>query len=591
MELRPNASGAGWTPFVTGKRTRRSVTGLRSVLFGIGLTSHLHRALICAVFALAVCASPGRADTGTDVPGPTGVFAKVDIETAIKAVTKTYKENNHGHEPTTAELHTLLQQLYGDLLANQAVSGLVAGTNWDHIQLSDPSGPSGVACDPYGYTPSGCDWSYLDDVFEVARLADVPLHIQITPGFDSPQWLLSKIPSCDGLFDPKKAPSVAADCGKVTFTYFPEISHTDANEDGHYVLPLPWNPVYQHAWWSFLKLFAQRYNPGLGSSADSPLAAVSIAGPVSVSPEIIFPTSANNSTLPSGMDVDDAWTILIQHSVPPNVTEPHNYAQTDEVFVRWWKHAIDQYEWIFTGLTLVLTPDASNDLPEFTNNRWQKSPFTSPVYPVDCSKSKTPRSCEAKAEIISYFIAATGPNRKATLVGGLTAASDTAFGDIGMPGVRLVTSLSPPFGPPAIFGGAEVDHPISGSEQLRQETGCPTDKAPDKKQCKGLTQEEAEADVLYDFFYGTPAAAHFLQAPQFAGSGGVGNEQGTVEFLWVPYLDILYATANKCLDEKKILRGDTSVQDQLDSASYYLQMMAYQPEPQLPPACVISSGP
>jgi hypothetical protein len=588
MELRPNASGAGWALFATGKRTRRSVTGSRSVLFGHRLASHLHRALICAVSALAACASPGRTDSRTDVPGPSGVFAKVDIEAAIKAVTKTYMENNHGHKPTTAEVHILLQQLYGNLLTNQAVSGLVVGMNWDGVQLSDPSGE---ACDPYGNTPSGCDWSFLDDAFMVARFADVPLHIQITPGFDSPQWLLSKIPSCDGLFDPKKAPSVAADCGKVTFTYFPEISHTDPGEDGHYVLPLPWNPVYQHAWWSFLKLFAQRYNPSLGSSGDSPLAAVSIAGPVSVSPEIIFPTSANNSTLPSGMDVDDAWTILIQHSVPPNVTEPRNYAQTDEVFVRRWKDAIDQYESIFTGLTLVLTPDASNDLPEFPSNPWQKSPFTSPVYPIDCTTTKTPRSCEAKAEIISYFITATGPNRKATLVGGLTASSDTAFGDIGMPGVRLVTSLSPPFGPPAIFGGAEVDHPISGSEQLRQETGCPNDKAPDKKRCKGLTQEEAEADVLYDFFYGTPDAAHFPQAPQFAGSGGVGNEQGTVEFLWVPYLDILYATANECLDEKKILRGDTSVQDQLGRALYYLSVMAGLPVPELPRACVISSGP
>jgi hypothetical protein len=289
--------------------------------------------------------------------------------------------------------------------------------------------------------------------------------------------------------------------------------------------------------------------------------------------------------------VDEAWTILIQHSVPPKVTEPPNYAQTDEVFIGQWKAAIDQFESIFTGVTLVLTPDASEDLPEFKNNPWQTSPFTSPVYPVDCTTTATPRSCEAKAEIISYFITAAGPNGKATLVGGLTAASDTAFGDIGMPGVRLVTSLSPPFAPQAIFGGAEVDHPISGKEKLEQETGCPTDKAPHAKTCHGLTQEEAEANVLYDFFYGTPDAAQFPQSRQFAGSGGVGNEQGTVEFLWVPYLDILYATANKCLDEKKILRGDTSVQDQLDRALYYLLVMADQPEARLPPACVISSGP
>jgi hypothetical protein len=525
-----------------------------------------------------------RAGNATDASGSAGVFAKVDIEAAIKRVRRDYANTHGGHFPNIAELHALLSQLYGKLLNNHAVSGLVAGMNWGDIQLSDPSGE---ACNPYGYTPSGCDWSYLDDVFMVARLAGVPLHIQITPGFDSPGWLLKQIPSCDGLFDPTTAASVVADCGKVTFTNFPEKSHTDPDDNGKYVLPLPWNGVYQQAWWSFLKLFAQRYNPGLGPGADAPLAAVSIAGPVSVSPEIIFPTSNNKSTLPSGMDVDDAWTILIQHSVPPNVAEPPKYAKTDEVFIEQWKAAIDQYESIFTGVTLVLTPDASDDLPEFKSNPWQASPFTSPVYPVDCTATATPRSCEAKAEIISYFITATGPNGKATLVGGLTASSDTAFGNIGMPGVRLVTSLSPPFGPPAIFGGAEVDHPISGSEKLRQETGCPTDKPPNATTCTGLTQEEAEANVLYEFFYGTPAAAHF---PRFTGPGGVGNEQGTVQFLWVPYLDILYATANKCLDLQKTERGDTSVQVQLERALYYLLPMAGQPEPDLSPPCLAISG-
>jgi hypothetical protein len=287
------------------------------------------------------------------------------------------------------------------------------------------------------------------------------------------------------------------------------------------------------------------------------------------------------------MDVDDAWTILIQHSVPLNVTEPPKYAQTDEVFIEQWKQAIDQYESIFTDVTLVLTPDAGDDLPEFKKNHWQGSPFTSPVYPVDCSTAKYPRSCEAKAEIISYFIAATGPNGKATLVGGLTATSDTFVGDIGMSGVKLITSLSPGNGSPAIFGGAEVDHPISGKEVLRQETGCSTDAQPHGLPCPGLDPEEAEANVLYDFFYGTPAAAFF---PQFNPTTIGGNAHGTVQFLWVPYLDILYATANKCLDKGKLARGDTSVQDQLDRARYYLWLMAGQPETELGPACVIFSG-
>ena len=30
-------------------------------------------------------------------------------------------------------------------------------------------------------------------------------------------------------------------------------------------------------------------------------------------------------------------------------------------------------------------------------------------------------SCEAKTEILSYFVAVTGPNEKATRVGGMTA--------------------------------------------------------------------------------------------------------------------------------------------------------------------------
>jgi len=322
--------------------------------------------------------------------------------------------------------------------------------------------------------------------------------------------------------------------------------------------------------------------------AVSPLAAVSIAGPVSVSPEIIFPTSANKSTLPSGMDVDEAWSVLIQHSVPKNVTEPPDYAQTDAIFIQQWKQAIDQYESIFTGLTLVLTPDAGNDLPEFTNNSNPLPPFTSPIYPVDCSAAIYPRSCEAKVEITSYFIAAAGPNGKATLVGGLTASSDISVGDIGMSGVKLLTSLSPRVGPPSIFGGAEVDHPISGKQQQKQMTGCPTDTGPHPKRCPDLTPEQAEANVLYVFFYGTPAAVHF---PQFTVSGDGGNAHGTVQFLWVPYLDILYATANKCLDKRKLALGDTSVQDQLDRALYYLLVMAGHPVPELPAACVPSSRP
>src|SRR5580704_13112796 len=114
MELRPSAGGARWTPAATGRRTRRSAR----------LSSHLCRTLICALLGLAVCAVPARAADNTAAGGSAGVFAKVDIEAAIKRVTADYEATHGGRDPKIAQLHGLLQQLYGTLLHNHAVVGL-----------------------------------------------------------------------------------------------------------------------------------------------------------------------------------------------------------------------------------------------------------------------------------------------------------------------------------------------------------------------------------------------------------------------------------------------------------------------------------
>ena len=84
-------------------------------------------------------------------------------------------------------------------------------------------------------------------------------------------------------------------------------------------------------------------------------------------------------------------------------------------------------------------------------------------------------SCEAKTEILSYFLTVTGSNGKGTQVGGMTASSQSTNGNIGVPGVKVLTSLAPAPAVPFV-GGAEFDHPISESRTM-EETGCPTGTA------------------------------------------------------------------------------------------------------------------
>src|SRR5208282_2723458 len=172
-----------------------------------------------------------------------------------------------------------------------------------------------------------------------------------------------------------------------------------------------------------------------------------------------------------------------------------------------------------TGVTLFLSPDSGSDLPWFKWNATLPKHPDNTLFAQDCSQainSPLPyvdtdyRSCEAKSDILSYFVTVDGPNAKATQVGGMTATSGTCTGDIGLPGVKLLTSLLPP-----LLGGAEFDHAVSGSKTQRQEVGCPPLPSPictvnPVKQAPNchVTPEEAAYYVLANFFYGTPAAAH-----------------------------------------------------------------------------------
>ncbi|MFZ1134107.1 MAG: hypothetical protein WAN69_04125 [Candidatus Korobacteraceae bacterium] len=483
---------------------------------------------------------------------PLGVYAHVSIEDLLNA--------------SPPPSHADLRRLYAQVLADPAIAGLAVGRHWDNIQLSDPACIVTQSCAPG--TVDGYDWSYVDDAFVEATADGKSVQLIITPGFDLPPWLAAKIPPCDGLFTVGIV-IVPPDCGTVQFQHFPEDQRSD-QINGHFVLPLPWNPIYQTAWWDFLGHLSARYN------SNPTFISIAIAEPVGGSTEFVLPTSDNNdgkgngnsSQDPSGTPADNTWAALIAFSFP-NAT--YDYQNSDQVLIDQWKQTIDEYETIFSGVTLFLSPDAGADYPKFAWNTTLPFHLDNTLFAIDCSKAimlklDDYRSCEAKTDVLSYFVTVDGPNAKATQVGGMTASSSTSTGDIGVPGVKVLTSLSPP-----LLGGAEFDHPVSGSTTLRQEVGCPPVLGPN---CM-LSPEEAAYYVLADFFDSTPYAKYY----------GATKGTATIQYLEVDIQDVQYAEKYPCAPVPNPLVVQPSLQDLLNRASHDLFAMAGQTTTLPPPTC------
>jgi hypothetical protein len=486
---------------------------------------------------------------------PLGVYAHINIEDA---------NSRYKGTPTPANLHANLQKIYAGLLADTAISGLTVGQHWDHIQ---PDNPACVFTNSCVDGPGGYDWSYLDDAFAAANAAHKSVQLLINPGVVSPTWLMNLIPSCDGLFT--GSGTARFDCGKVTFNNFPEQSHADAPDPP---LPLPWNPIYVLAWDDFLIHLNARY------SSNPAFTSVAMAGPVCGSTEMILPTTADGSVQISGVEADQAWQTLIHHSFPflPG------YQNSDQVFIDVWKQTIDAYELIFSGITLVITPDDAKELPE--------QPYPVVVHPdnflyaVDCSTSTDVQmSCEAKTEILSYFVAAKGRNEKASKVGGMTAGSNIDTGGIGVPGIKVLTSLMPSPKPP-ILGGAEFDFQVSFASLLQRQ-GCPdySTKDPNPSDCVDLTPEQAAYNTFTVFFDATP------DATDFGGSASIPPiHDAPVQFVTVDYQDVQYAQdpANTCQTYlPNMIKAPPSLQDYLNLASYDLDRMAGKPATLPPTTC------
>ena len=508
--------------------------------------------LLAVLVPLIVSAQRPRAHIPA-VRSPLGVYVHVNVPDVIKLYSGPHQDQ--GCAQTTQDAHSYLRCFFAKLLADTAISGITAGLHWDQIQLDNPLCVSNHSCTA---NPDGYDWSYVDDVFGEANAAHKTVQLIITPGTDAPTWLLDEIPSCDGLFT--GSGTAPLDCGKVTFVGFPEAKRADGNPP---VLPLPWNAHYLGAWDDFLIHLNARYrsNPAFVS--------ISIAGPMCASNEMILPTTANGSTQASGLPADQAWRTLIHHSFP---SRP-GYENSDQVFIDAGKQSIDAYEAIFSGITIISNPDAADDFPE--------QPYPVVVHPdntlfaVDCSTAKqNPMSCEAKTEILSYFVTAGGRNQKSSQVGGMTAGSDTNTGDIGVTGVKVLTSLSPPPVPP-MLGGAEFDLAVSDPNQIQQQ-GCPEyPKTP--KDCSSLTPEQAAFNTFTVFFDGTTSPDDFDRVP--------GN--APVQYVGVDFSDVLYAQdpANSCQAFPDGTKGPPSLQDLYNLASYDLHLMAGKPATLPPTTC------
>ncbi len=467
----------------------------------------------------------------------------------------------------------------------------------------------------------------MDDVFTAVQnynlmnKANKTIQLIVTPGVYSPSWLTDGtiLKSCDPLFDGRQ--SSLPNCGMVTFNPYPEQRNAFNTKDPLILpMPLPWSTQYLDYWHQFLADLAAKY--GMNQA----LASVIMAGPTSATTEMILPTKANQSLQKSGVDADQAWQTLITNSFKNN----NNYAMHPaQVFVDYWKRAIDEYERIFldSKLTLILTPDDYKNMPEFPAGTSLPLPrldkelaldFAN-FYNDDCNNVPLPISCQTKATVAFYFAARpiprsiTGNIAKGTSVGGMTARSPLSTGQIDVPGVKLLTADPSPFtangallpgGP--LIGGAEFDHeltkfnltdnsyephndafsPVSGNFQ---DEAC-LDTQPN---CVGnVSVEQGAFQVFANFFSGTKAAYLF--------NGGATTPpihfQAPVQFVDVEWRDVMYAvvTAGKCglasTTTSTQFPGKTLMQDVLNQADYGLKIIAGLPNVN-PPALTCGSSP
>ena len=504
---------------------------------------------------------------------PRGIYAVVNIEDNIN------QQRKANPSTTPATLNAYFNNLYQDLLGNPAISGLTLQVHWDTLNPNPPT-----AANAY-------DWSYVDGAFNqvsawsVQNPAQTPKTIQliVSAGFQSPQWMLDQLSSCDGLFQfPTPVPLTT--CSKVTFGAF--VEGGDSME-----LPLPWDPTYKSSWRTFLTALAARYGP------NPAFVSIAVAGPTAASAEMLVPNgTALSQSQFGGLSPNQVWLQLLAFHYAGMAA----YQRTDQAFIDEWNAAIDMYGQVFSGITLVAT--TADGLPNFAGGA-----FTIPsAFANDCT-SAPDMDCAAETTILSHFVDPTagGANAKATQTSGMEASRVNLNLDVAS--VKLLSQRTARFNTPSaqILGGSQFNTSFAN---FTLQEGCTSTFPPDAKDtpagcsippscfvqaclpvacipqaclAPGVTQadlasyaqlsqvpakdlippEQAEYNVLNDYFNGTPVASFF------------GGTQGTapLNYLQIYSPDIQYAENHVNTQAQVVETGGATVamsaQDLLNLAS------------------------
>jgi hypothetical protein len=463
---------------------------------------------------------------------PAGIYAVVNIETELNQF------EQQTPTPTQQQLEGDFNRFYQQLLADPAIAGLALQVQWHTVNPNPPG------------TAGDYDWTWVDIAFYAVNAwnssnpSSPPKTVQliVSAGFQTPTWVFAGISPCDGLFN-SSFPDPAPGCGSVTFTGF---------QEGGYgtTLPLPWNTAYWSAWTKFLLALSGKYqsNPAFVS--------IAVAGPTAATVEIILPNDGNTPDQPCSIPSktckaptgdptnytitpDNIWDLLLANAGLPT--------DSDDAFISAWSHAIDTYGTVFSGVTLIVT--TGNGLPDF--NKTQPPALSGPLA-ADCTSPLT-WDCYAEVHVLEYLIEPSvgGANAKATQTSGMKASKLNVNVDLGIGGVKLLSSLTAGASSPSAqaLGGAQFDKQFSGPVTVTSSTtegnsstvdeGCTSAFPPDASDPQ--TGCPAGANNLKDADVPVACIPQVCLAPNKGLTTSILASMGYALFKQVPYDDCILA--------------------------------------------------
>ena len=533
----------------------------------------LRYALVTSLLAPALIANPRT---------PHGIYAMVGIAQ--------YEKGYLAAHPAMTSVPTdyFSGTVYPELLANPDVSGITLYVHWSRLNPNPAPSPSFPL--PRGYVQY--DWTVLNDLFDTVKAynttnkAHKTVQLIVTPGINSPTWLLGDIGmnngllySCNYLFDTSyPAPPAGTECGKVTFSGFTEGGYNKTTGvASQQDLPMPWDSTYKNAWQTFLTALAKQ----LGSRTE--LVSIAVAGPTASSEEMILPTgqNTNGAVQLNNLTPEQMWNDLLENHYTGAYKDFIKYWNSDVAFIDEWEHAINMFANTFSGLTLTVStgdglPNLDAPLPTDVAcnlNKGETCTFAIPTSPIDfhgVCHAKGDMDCAAEATILTYFSQSTtgGSNAKATMTDGMKGGAK--HGNLSVPSVKLISFETDLFTSPSerVLGGSQFAHrfsTINNTTEIADEGGCTSTCSP----------EQALYNVLTWFFDETS------EGPSFpSGTVAIGGHNGPapLNYLQIYGEDIKYASDNASNPKVAVTIGGATkmatAQGLLHKASLALAMIA-----------------